>query len=272
MEQSCDSITVTDEDIMVAAIMLELPGLIYQSESRRRFAFTWGSRGKRSTSSKSKFAAASLPTVKPSPSPSPSPPPQLQPQSSPPPSLPSKVVGSTYAILGPSEKTLTSSPATPLSFPPSESDEKPHPLPKRKPHFNNLRKKKEQLLEIMEDFTRRNELLKKDIENKKRFYDEQKSENMELKAKKLKIGQNWRMDEADPIGGMMICWDIGGISKLSDNVGPVGLIDLNVSAEEAVGSFDLETATKARAAAQARFKRKQICRSKNYNSAARYPC
>ncbi|KAE8690336.1 hypothetical protein F3Y22_tig00110895pilonHSYRG00096 [Hibiscus syriacus] len=277
MEQSCD----TEEEIMVANIMLVLS----QSEPRRRFDFTWGSRGKRSTRSKSRLAAASLPTPKPSPPP--------QPKS---PSPPSKVVGPAYATVGPLEKALlTSSPATPLSFPPSESDEKPPAPPKRKPHVNNFKKKKEQLLEIIEDFTRQNELLKKEIVNKKRIYDQQKSENMELKAKKLKISmeagntnrrenlhQQPLMMEMDknpehPIGGM-ICWvtsNIGGISKLNDNVGPLGVIDLNVSPEEGFGSsisFDLETATKARAA-EARLKRRQICKSKHSNSAckARHP-
>ena len=78
----------------------------------------------------------------------------------------------------------------------------------------------------------------------------------------------------------MFSWlpsNIGGLSKVHDNVGPLGLLDLNVSAEEAFGfssskSTDLDTITKA-IAAQARLKRKQICRSKNFNAAckARYP-
>ncbi|KAE8654045.1 hypothetical protein F3Y22_tig00117056pilonHSYRG00744 [Hibiscus syriacus] len=255
MEQGCDSIAVTDEGKFVASIMLELPHLIFQSELRRRFGFTWGSKKKRSNSySKSKFAAASLSTTKPSPPP--------------PPPLPSRVVGSTYETVEPLEKALTSSPATPLSFSPSESDEKSPPSPKRKPRVNNL---------------------KKDIENKKRFYDQQKSENMELKAKRQKIftvtentggGQNFHQEplvksSEHPSGGM-ICWvasNIGGISKLNDKVGPLGLIDLNMPAEEAdeslsFGSCDLERATKARAA-EARLERKQICRSKKYNSACK---
>ncbi|KAK8648920.1 hypothetical protein V6N13_129662 [Hibiscus sabdariffa] len=249
MEQSCGSADVTDEDIMVAAILLELPGLISQSHSLHRFPFTWGSKGKRSTS-QSKLPALkqspphqSFPTLKQSP--------PLQ--SSP--------------TLGPLEKALTSSPATPLSFPLSESDEKPRPPPKRKPHVNNLRKKKEQLLAIMEDLSGRNELLKQDIQSKKLFLDHQKSENIELKAKKLKISmetgngynrQNWMMEQTTPKQGE---YPIGGMM--------IGYIDLNVSAEDAVGTlnfgssmpFDLETATKARAAARARLIRKQICSS-----------
>ncbi|KAL4310781.1 hypothetical protein GQ457_01G024830 [Hibiscus cannabinus] len=143
MEQSCGSSDVTDEEIMVAAILLELPSLVSQSHSLHR---TWGSKGKRSTS-QSKLVAA----LKQSP-----PPPPPQHQSSPP---PSKLAGSTYA-------TLTSSPVTPLSFPPSDSDEKPLPPPKPKPHLNNLGK---------------------DIQGKKRFFHQQRYENIELKAKKPRV-------------------------------------------------------------------------------------
>ncbi|XP_022769177.1 uncharacterized protein LOC111312809 [Durio zibethinus] len=193
---------------------------------------------------------------------------------------------------------------------------------------------------MVEDFTRSNELLKKDIENKRRFLDQQKTENLELKAKKQKFSQPeeprfetskglnlevqlthifsmetentttsqdyhhqqqristrvyqqpFIMDPTVCKSGMnknsrypfgqMISWlpsNTGGLSKVHDSVGPLGLPDLNVSAEEEVLGFsslkmiDRETATKAKAA-QARLKRMQICRSKNYNAAckARYP-
>ena len=82
------------------------------------------------------------------------------------------------------------------------------------------------------------------------------------------------MNSQYPVG-RMISWlpsNTGGLRKLHDNVNPLGVFDLNVSAEEAldfssVKSIDLDRA------AQARLKRKQICRSKNYNAAckARYP-
>ncbi|XWS25906.1 hypothetical protein CRYUN_Cryun27aG0107500 [Craigia yunnanensis] len=322
MEQSCDS-PVTGDEIEVASILLELPHLIF--ESRPRFSFTWGANRKRSTAAEKQVAATSSPALKLSPSPGPS--------------LPSNIVGSTYETEAPMEKILTSSPATPLSFSPSESDEKPMPSGK-KVFVNNLNKKKEQLLETTKDFTRRNELLKKDIENEKRFLDQQKAENLELKAKKQKLSQSLRkaeeprletskslnlekqlteismetdnsttqdyhhqqrtsirdyqqpfimdqtvyrsemnMNSQYPVG-RMISWlpsNTGGLRRLHDNVNPLGVFDLNVSAEEAldfssVNSIDLDTATKARAA-QSRLKRKQICRSKNYYAAckARYP-
>ncbi|KAK8486340.1 hypothetical protein V6N13_065874 [Hibiscus sabdariffa] len=154
MEQSCGSTDVTDEDIMVAAILLELPGLISQSQSHSLHR-TWGSKGKRSTS-QSKLAAASLPTLKQSPPPPPSQHPPL--------AQPSKLVGSTYATVGPLEKAWTSSPATPLSFPPIDSDEIPLPPPKRKPHLNNLRKVESNLLAGIPDHT---ESFWKDIDSVK---------------------------------------------------------------------------------------------------------
>ncbi|XWS24490.1 hypothetical protein CRYUN_Cryun28dG0107100 [Craigia yunnanensis] len=324
MEQSCDSPPVAAEEIEVANIMLELPHLIFESESGPRFSFTWGANKKRSTASKQKVADTSLPALKLSPSP--------------PPSLRSNIVGSTYEAEAPMEKALTSSPATALSFSPSESEEKPLPS-KKKTFVNSLKKKKEELLGMMQDFTRRNELLKKVIEKKRLFLDQQKAENMKLKAKKRKLIQSlpkaeesrletskslkceiqlsqismesekttsqdhqqqristrvyqqpFIMDQTVSKSEMnknfqypyarMISWlpsNIGGLSKVHDNVGPLGLLDLNVSAEEAFGftsskSTDLDTITKA-IAAQARLKRKQICRSKNFNAAckARYP-
>ncbi|XVE94556.1 hypothetical protein REPUB_Repub02eG0019100 [Reevesia pubescens] len=338
MEQSYDS-PVTMEEIEVANMILELPYLIYESESLPRFSFTWGVKRKRSAASKQEvvFAAKSLPTLKLSPSSQPSPPP----------SLPSNAVGSTHKTEEPIEKVLTStSPATPLSFSPSESDEKPLP-PKKKAYVNGFKKKKEQLLETAEDLTRCNESLKKEIENRTRILDQLKTENLELIAKKQKVSQSLlnltpkelcletckslnveiqispismgtenpttsqdyhhhqqktytRVYQQQPYikdqrvckseimnknsqypFGQMISFlpsnSEGGLRKVHDNVGPLGLFDLNVSAEEAFGfsslqSIDLDTVTKARAA-QARFKRKQICRSKNYNAAlkARYP-
>ncbi|XP_022772650.1 uncharacterized protein LOC111315297 [Durio zibethinus] len=172
MEQSCDS-RVTGDEIEVANILLELPHLIFESESHPRFSFTWGAKRKRST-------ATSSPALKLSPSPAPS--------------LPSNIIGSSSETEAPMEKVLTSSPASPLSFAPSESDEKPLPS-KKKASVNSLKNKKEQLLEMMKDFTRHNELMKKDIENKKRFLDQQKAENMELKAKKQKLTKSLRIAE-----------------------------------------------------------------------------
>ncbi|KAK6277961.1 hypothetical protein POUND7_018284 [Theobroma cacao] len=322
MEQSCNS-PVTAEEIEVVEILRELPRLILESESRPRFTFKWGAKRRRSAASKEEFASTSLPAVELSRSPSPP--------------LPSKVVGPTYETERPTEKPLTSSPATPLSFSPSESDEKPLPS-KKKASVNSLKRKKEQLLEMVEDLTQRNQLLKKDIESKRLFLDQQKAKNLELKLKKQELSlslcnakeshsdsskslnlatqstqismetaksqdhqqlristmvyqQPFTMDQTVSISetkknsqypyGRMISWlpSNNGLSKVHehDSMVPLGLLDLNVSAEEAFGfcsskSFDMNSTTKARAA-QARFKRMQICRSKNQTAGwkARYP-
>ncbi|XVE56170.1 hypothetical protein DITRI_Ditri03aG0216100 [Diplodiscus trichospermus] len=324
MEQSWD-IPVTAEEIEVVNIMLELGLLILKFDSRLCFSHTWGAKRKRSTASKQEVAATSLPALKLSPSPSPT-------------SLPSTVVASTSETEAPMGKALTSSPATPLSFSPSEYDEKPLPS-KKKAYVNSLKKKKEQLLEMMAYFTRRNELLQKNIDNKRQFLYQQKAENLELKQKlsqsiskaeesrletiKTQLNQismetenattsqgphphqqqqqriSSRVFQQPLIMDQMVCksnmnnnsqypyapmvsWlpsNTGGLSKVHDKVGPHGLLDLNLSAEEAFGfssstSTDLETETRARAAAQARrFRRMQICKSKNFHAAfrARYP-
>ncbi|XWS14457.1 hypothetical protein CRYUN_Cryun35bG0011100 [Craigia yunnanensis] len=172
---------------------------------------------------------------------------------------------------------------------------------------------------MTEDFTRHNELQKKDIDNKRLFLDQHKAENLELKAMKQKLSQSlpkaeesrletskslnlemqltqvpmetenttisqdhhhqqpFIMDQTVckselnknsqyPYARMISCLppnvptsNTGGLSKVNDNMRPLFLLDLNVSAEEAFGfsssiSTDLDTVTKARAA-QARLKR-----------------
>ncbi|XVF63685.1 hypothetical protein PTKIN_Ptkin09bG0106700 [Pterospermum kingtungense] len=328
MEQSLN-IPVRDNEIEVANILLELPYLIFESESRPRFSFAWGVKRKRSTAAKEQVAATtSSPALKPLSS------------SPPPPSLP-------YQAEAPMEKVLTSSPATPLSFSPSESDEKLLPS-KKKASVNNLKRKKEQLQEMMNDFSRCNELLKRDIEEKKRLLDQQKAENFELKAKKHKLSLNLGKEEEPRLETRqslnleirlaqisaetetstsqdyhhhqqqqqkqqrvsstmayqqqqrfimdqtaykpevkknsqypffrtitLLTSNTEGLSNLHDNGGPIGLLDLNVSAGEALGfsSGNLideytAAAAKARTAAQAqaRLKRKQILDCKKSQS------
>ncbi|OMO75396.1 hypothetical protein COLO4_26143 [Corchorus olitorius] len=292
MEQSYDG-AFSRDDFEVAKILKELPYLILDYESRPRIPFSWGAKRKRSALAKEDFPVKSLPPVK-------IPPPS--------PELPSSsvlVLSSEVAA----EKVLTSSPATPLSFSPSESDEKPLPSQKRASSVNAL---------------------KRDIENKKLCLDQQKAKNMELKAKKEELSlsilkanepplepmeiesilgvhhhqqiisakmyqQPLKMDQTvwklamnsnpeypyNNNNSRMISWsnsNSGGLSKVHDNIGPLGLLDLNVSAEEAYGfsspaPVDPIYTAKARAAA-ARSNRIKICRSKSqFNSAykARYP-
>ncbi|KAG4193656.1 hypothetical protein ERO13_A06G003900v2 [Gossypium hirsutum] len=253
MKQSFDSVFAI-EDIEVANIMLELP----------RFSCTWGCRRKRSVCTSS-------------------PPPSKQP-------LPSSTV------VGPIEKVLSSSPDTPLSFCSNEADEKSLPLPPKKKasSVNSLKRKKEQFLETVEDFTHRNEILKKDIEIKRQLLDRQIAENLELKSKKLKLNQSLLTPETHKslnLGIQSTQMSVGqhhqqqGIPSrvhhqplmMDQMVQMISLLpssnsipDLNVSAEEAF--IDLDIVNKSRAAAEARFKRKQICRAKNFKSLYKAGC
>ncbi|KAH1057985.1 hypothetical protein J1N35_036050 [Gossypium stocksii] len=261
MKQSFDSVFAM-EDIEVAKIMLELPRLMLRPP---RFSCTWGCRRKRSVCTSS-------------------PPPSKQP-------LPSSTV------VGPIEKVLSSSPDTPLSFCPSEADEKPLPLPPKKKvsSVNSLKRKKEQFLEMVVDFTHSNELLKKDIETKRQLLDRQIAENLELQSKKLKLNQSLLTPETHKslnLGIQSTQMSVGqhhqqqGISisvhhqplMMDRMVQMISLLpssnsipDLNVSAEEAF--IDLDIVNKSRAAAaEARFKRKQICRAKNFKSLYKAGC
>ncbi|KAJ1397631.1 hypothetical protein SESBI_31684 [Sesbania bispinosa] len=78
-------------------------------------------------------------------------------------------------------KAEASSPATPLSFSPTESDEKPNRSQKRKP---SMKRKRENYLTIIEDLTQRKALLNQEIDNVKRHYDRLKAFNLKLKARK----------------------------------------------------------------------------------------
>ncbi|KAG4140182.1 hypothetical protein ERO13_D06G006800v2 [Gossypium hirsutum] len=241
MKQSFDSVFAM-EDIEVANIMLELPRLMLCPP---RFSCTWGCRRKRSVCTSS-------------------PPPSKQP-------LPSSTV------VGPIEKVLSSSPDTPLSFCPSEAYEKPLPLPlppKKKVSSVNS--------------------LKRDIEIKRQLLDRQIAENLELKSKKLKLNQSLLTPETHKslnLGIQSTQMTVGqhhqqqGIPSrvhhqplmMDQMVQMISLLpssnsipDLNVSAEEAF--IDLDIVNKSRAAAAARFKRKQICRAKNFKSLYKAGC
>ncbi|KAB2023233.1 hypothetical protein ES319_D06G003700v1 [Gossypium barbadense] len=233
MTQSFDSL-FTMEDTEVANILLELPRLILRPP---RSSCTWGCRRKRSVFTSS------------------------------PPLLPSS------AVVGPVENVVSSSPDTPLSFCPSEADEKPLPLPPKKKasSVDILKRKKEQLLEMVEDFTHRNELLKRDIEIKRKLLDQQLAENLELKSKKQKLNQRVLTPESTQISVGEHQQGIPSwvhqqpltmdqmVEMMSMLPSSKGIPDLNVSAEEAF--MDVDIVSKSRAAA-ARFKRKQICRAK----------
>ncbi|XP_004499277.1 uncharacterized protein [Cicer arietinum] len=108
-------------------------------------------------------------------------------------------------------KAEASSPATPLSFPATESDDKPKHSKKIK---TSLKKKRESSLKIIEDLTKTKASLNQEIENVKQHYDQLKSFNLKLKLRKqellcgndpksesknpnLEIGQKVQLDQSN---------------------------------------------------------------------------
>lgn len=153
------NITTDESELEAAVILLELPYLIAESESpsRHEFSFKWGATRKRSSLI-----------------------PSLQSQ----PSVPIAVVGRTptptpSACETEKEKRPKAlSPATPLLFSPSESDEKTkrHSKPKL-----SLKRKKEEFLKMEKELTESNKIFKEEIKKLKSYYGQQKALNLKLK-------------------------------------------------------------------------------------------
>lgn len=299
---------LTKDEIEVSEILLQLPHLISESESLPRFSFEWGAKRRRS-------ALASNPSILRF---------RLTLSSS---ALRHGTCGGGGSVAGPSceteggppavkVKAEASSPATPLSFSPSsESDEKPKSHLKRKVQ---VKRKREEWLEIIDGLTQRRDLLKGEVENVKRYHDKLKAFNLELKTRKQEFSlgltmenphlennksivkspapenQNHHqqrqliMDQAvqrSEIGEnfenlsskMSILPSSNGVGMVNNNVGPLGIPDLNFSPDECVGMdssqpFDLNLTNKnlSRAmAAQARQRRIQIYRVKNSIAASK---
>ncbi|XP_048331110.1 uncharacterized protein LOC107407789 isoform X2 [Ziziphus jujuba] len=299
-EKSSFSLTyeVSEDEIVVANILLELPSLIkaYAYESPFRFSMGWGSTRKRSASDGNRNHQ--------------SPPSRL------PPALPSSssIRGSSCAVVStpepepdsalPKLKVEVSSPATPLSFSPSESDEKPKPSKRR---FQV--KKKEEWFAMIEKLTQNREWLKEELEKVNRYKKELEDFNLKLKARKQELslgpkretpGLNLQMDlglasvkplptdEILPSGldqSPFIMDHTALITEISDNIqypanqipfssvelidenmNPRAVPDLNLTANEFTGMVDLDTANKNLSkvmAAQARRNRIRIYRVKN---------
>uniref|UniRef100_A0A2C9U161 Uncharacterized protein n=1 Tax=Manihot esculenta TaxID=3983 RepID=A0A2C9U161_MANES len=309
----------SNDEIEVAEVLLKLHTLIAESEYGLQLPLSWGSKRRRSADDSHRRVL--LP-------------------STPFPSL-HGIGGLLVSVFDP-DKTKTavkveaSSPATPLSFSPSESDEKPKRL-KRKA---SAKKTKEQLLEIVEQYTQSNESLTKEIEKSRQKYEELKASNLWLQAKKqelnlgiirreepqlepktsknslnyeVKIGQALVKASSTVVGykdnhqlrlvidqrpliidrtanktgiGESYQYAFGqtlslfpsrtglGMSSISEDVGPSGIPDLNVSLVDSLWMDfahpvdENRTLTKA-LAAQARHRRMQICREKNSYSKLR---
>ncbi|KAL6982674.1 hypothetical protein U1Q18_016062 [Sarracenia purpurea var. burkii] len=121
------------------------------------------------------------------PPPPPPPPPHHSPSSSPSTPLPMTCLGETETEKRrPNVKAEASSPATPLSFSPSESDEKSKHSRKK----ISGKRTREEWLEIIDGLVRRRELLRGEIETVNGYYNKLKASNLELKAKKQELGLN----------------------------------------------------------------------------------
>ncbi|KAK7310966.1 hypothetical protein RJT34_08787 [Clitoria ternatea] len=114
----------------------------------------------------------------------------------------------------PNLKQQASSPATPLSFSPSESDH--DTLPRRN---LSLKRKKEHYVKILEELTKDNNLLHGEIRNVTSYLEKVRELNMKMKARKLElsVGPN----RSDPRRQLQF-----------SGVGPVGIPDLNLPVEE----------------------------------------
>ncbi|KAF8410443.1 hypothetical protein HHK36_002972 [Tetracentron sinense] len=159
--------SLDEYEINVAKIMLKIPQLIYESKLRPRFPLSWAAKRKRS-------AIQDTPSSSPHRSPPPPPPP--------PPPAPS-LCRPPCNVERPILKVEASSPGTPLSFCPSESDGKS----KHSKRKNFKKRTKEEWLGILAELNRCQEQLKADVENVKLYHDKQKAFNLVLKAREREL-------------------------------------------------------------------------------------
>ncbi|KAK4390792.1 hypothetical protein Sango_2142500 [Sesamum angolense] len=189
----------------------------------------------------------------------------------------------------------TGSPVSPLHFSPSESDEKPrHTLKK-----SSKRRSKEQYVDMIEELTQRRDLLRGEIENVTKYYNKLNAYNLQLKALKQEV-LNSCIKEEDPETETSRLVNLGlqsthhnqiGVApqqqqplvademaeKFEHSLGPittqfysglgpvsrhVGLPDLNISAEG--GALDMSSGIADRRArcAEARRRRRGIMKIK----------
>ncbi|GLT92004.1 hypothetical protein SLE2022_098630 [Rubroshorea leprosula] len=292
MEQSPD--VPTGDEIEVAKILAEMSHIILESESSRpRFPFSWGVKKKRSVPGKDDAPTPSFPPAKSSP------PPPPQPAAA---KAASPAVPGTLLVVPPTKKAEASSPATPLSFWPSESDEKPEPHKKKV----SLKRSREEQLQLIDALTRRKELLQREVENVRIYYKKIKAYNLALKARKEELispgvekeafhvetkyaqpaanhhrqqpsllfhqqpfiinrtAQTAQTSEESDNNCQFRHGHTCLLEGVRDKVGPARIPDLNVSPEEEEYSEPVDL-NRARAA-QARLKRKKICKMKNSTS------
>uniref|UniRef100_A0A2P2ILS3 Uncharacterized protein n=1 Tax=Rhizophora mucronata TaxID=61149 RepID=A0A2P2ILS3_RHIMU len=179
VRDSSNLFEATDDEYFVASILLELCHPKAESVSRPRFPLSWGAKKKRrftdETPPQRRLPLPSLPLPPPPPPPPPQPVATLSFQES--------------GFSGPEgdaalKAEAASSPASPLSFSPSESDENPKHL-KRK-----LSEKKQTIkewLDTIEEVTKSNKFFEEEMEKLKSYYEELKAKNLRLKARKQEL-------------------------------------------------------------------------------------
>lgn len=227
--------SATPDEIIVSLILLDLKKMMSLSESLSNF--NWGRRRKRSC------LEAPPPLASASSWPSPSPVNRIEEKKL-------HIKAAQEAKHGGGAARTTASPDTPLSFSPSESDEKSkHSLKKSS---KKKTRQREEYLDMIEALTQRKELLTGEIENVMKYYKKLKAYNSQLKAKKQEVlnsgGQHYTearhqplaadqtaqecQDSFGPIAAQSQPWD-DGLTSVNQG-GPRGF-DLNLPAEEAFG-------------------------------------
>ncbi|XP_031125325.1 uncharacterized protein LOC116027731 [Ipomoea triloba] len=230
-----------DEEIEVANILLDLRKLIRQSDFRvklRGLSLSWGCKRRRSKINRS-AAVSPPPTTAAVKSRSPSPPPPPKDSRSEP-EIPA----------GLRFKTEVLSPATPLSFSPSESDEKPV-ISSRK---HSKKRTREEWMKNVDELTQCKEVLIGQLENVRAYYNNQLAYNLKLKAMRQEIlstsqkveepsGPDTRAGQGYPQYESPIIIDqlgqryqyqglVSAQNGMGYLLGPIGIPDLNVSVEE----------------------------------------
>lgn len=154
------NITMDESELEAAVILLELPYLMTESgsPSRHEFSLKWGSTRKRSSLILSLQSEPSVPVAVVGPPPTPTPTPST-------------------CETEKEKRPKALSPASPLLFSPSESDEKTKHHSKLK---LSLKRKKEEFLKMEKALTESNKIFKEEIKKLKSHYDQQKALNLKL--------------------------------------------------------------------------------------------
>ncbi|KAG5033805.1 hypothetical protein AAZX31_04G023200 [Glycine max] len=157
-----------------------------------------------------------------------------------------------------------SSPATPLSFSPSESDENPSTLIRTRTRNVSLKRKREHYVKILQDLTKHNDLIRGEIKNVKCHNEKLKEYNLKLKARKQERSHgpsqgglvhkqpqqqfqfsgmahhpplilNQTAGPAQIRGGEGVVGPAHATTSLGSNdVGPIGIPDLNLPLDESM--------------------------------------